>query len=147
PKPPARTSAASSPCRTAHRGATKPIRPSRSPGPRLTRERGATQLCYHDGRFQTRPATMTTTLSPTLALACELIARDSTTPDDAGCQQLMGDRLAACGFTLESMRFGEVDNLCARRGTQSPALCSAGHTDVGPVGPLQRWHNPPLEPT
>ncbi|HIZ50519.1 MAG TPA: succinyl-diaminopimelate desuccinylase [Candidatus Pseudomonas excrementavium] len=89
---------------------------------------------------------MTTTLSPTLALACELIARDSTTPDDAGCQQLMAERLAACGFTLESMRFGEVDNLWARRGTQSPVLCFAGHTDVVPSGPLEQWDNPPFEP-
>lgn len=89
---------------------------------------------------------MTTTLSPTLTLACELIARDSTTPDDAGCQQLMGDRLAACGFTLESMRFGEVDNLWARRGTTQPVLCFAGHTDVVPTGPLEQWDTPPFEP-
>ena len=89
---------------------------------------------------------MTTTLSPTLTLACELIARDSTTPDDAGCQQLMGDRLAACGFTLESMRFGEVDNLWARRGTTQPVLCFAGHTDVVPTGPLEQWATPPFEP-
>ena len=89
---------------------------------------------------------MTTTLFPTLTLACELIARDSTTPDDAGCQQLMGDRLAACGFTLESMRFGEVDNLWARRGTTQPVLCFAGHTDVVPTGPLEQWDTPPFEP-
>lgn len=87
-----------------------------------------------------------TELSPTLALACELIARDSTTPDDAGCQKLMGDRLAACGFQLESLRFGEVDNLWARRGSEGPVLCFAGHTDVVPTGPLERWDNPPFEP-
>ena len=89
---------------------------------------------------------MTTTLSPTLALACELIARDSTTPDDAGCQQLIGARLAACGFTLESMRFGDVDNLWARRGSESPVLCFAGHTDVVPCGPLEQWDTAPFAP-
>ncbi|MFT6430406.1 MAG: succinyl-diaminopimelate desuccinylase [Halopseudomonas sp.] len=88
-----------------------------------------------------------TELSPTLELACELIARNSTTPDDAGCQQLMATRLAACGFHLESMRFGEVDNLWARRGNEGPVLCFAGHTDVVPTGPLERWDNPPFEPT
>ncbi|AQZ93298.1 succinyl-diaminopimelate desuccinylase [Halopseudomonas phragmitis] len=87
-----------------------------------------------------------TDLSPTLSLACELISRDSTTPDDAGCQQLMGERLAAIGFQLEPMRFGEVDNLWARRGSQGPVLCFAGHTDVVPTGPLERWSNPPFQP-
>lgn len=89
---------------------------------------------------------MTTTLSPTLALACELIARDSTTPNDAGCQQLIGARLAACGFTLENMRFGDVDNLWARRGSESPVLCFAGHTDVVPCGPLEQWDTAPFAP-
>ncbi|PKM31202.1 MAG: succinyl-diaminopimelate desuccinylase [Gammaproteobacteria bacterium HGW-Gammaproteobacteria-11] len=87
-----------------------------------------------------------TELSPTLTLACELISRNSTTPDDAGCQALMGERLAACGFRLESMRFGEVDNLWARRGVDSPVLCFAGHTDVVPTGPSERWDQPPFEP-
>ncbi len=87
-----------------------------------------------------------TELSATLVLACDLISRDSTTPDDAGCQQLMGDRLAACGFQLENLRFGEVDNLWARRGTEGPVLCFAGHTDVVPTGPLERWDTPPFEP-
>lgn len=85
-------------------------------------------------------------LSPTLSLACDLIARDSTTPADAGCQQLMGERLARLGFRLEPMRFGEVDNLWARRGSEGPVLCFAGHTDVVPSGPLERWDNPPFEP-
>ncbi|WP_022964000.1 succinyl-diaminopimelate desuccinylase [Halopseudomonas pelagia] len=85
-------------------------------------------------------------LSPTLALACELIARNSTTPNDAGCQQLMGERLAACGFRLESLPFGEVDNLWARRGIDGPVLCFAGHTDVVPTGPSERWEQPPFEP-
>lgn len=87
-----------------------------------------------------------TELSATLALACELISRDSTTPADAGCQQLMAERLAACGFAIESMRFGEVDNLWARRGTQGPVLCFAGHTDVVPTGPVDKWSHPPFAP-
>ncbi len=89
---------------------------------------------------------MSTPQSATLALACELIARDSTTPDDAGCQQLIGQRLAACGFQLEPMRFGEVNNLWARRGSAQPVLCFAGHTDVVPTGPLERWDTAPFQP-
>lgn len=87
-----------------------------------------------------------TDLSPTLILACELIARRSTTPDDAGCQKLMAERLGACGFRLEHMRFGAVDNLWARRGIDGPVLCFAGHTDVVPTGPSERWEQPPFEP-
>lgn len=87
-----------------------------------------------------------TDLSPTLILACELIARRSTTPDDAGCQQLMAERLGACGFRLEHLRFGAVDNLWARRGIDGPVLCFAGHTDVVPTGPSERWDQPPFEP-
>ncbi|MEH6565150.1 MAG: succinyl-diaminopimelate desuccinylase [Halopseudomonas sp.] len=87
-----------------------------------------------------------TELSPTLTLACDLISRNSTTPEDADCQQLMGERLAAVGFKLEQLNFGEVDNLWARRGEQSPVLCFAGHTDVVPTGPLENWDQPPFEP-
>jgi len=79
-----------------------------------------------------------------VALARELIRRPSLTPDDAGCQQILGARLAALGFTLESMRFGEVDNLWARLGTSGPLLVFAGHTDVVPTGDLDAWQRPPF---
>jgi len=85
--------------------------------------------------------------SPTLELTCELIRRASMTPDDAGCQALMMSRLSALGFTGENLRFGEVDNLWARRGKDGPLLAFAGHTDVVPTGPEQRWRHPPFEPT
>ena len=87
-----------------------------------------------------------TELSPTLQLACDLISRNSTTPEDAGCQQLMGERLAAVGFDLESLRFGEVENLWARRGSEGPVLCFAGHTDVVPTGPVEQWQTNPFIP-
>src|SRR5262245_809641 len=83
----------------------------------------------------------------TLELARALIARRSLTPDDAGCQELLAARLAACGFRIEHMRFGSVDNLWARRGTTPPVLCFAGHTDVVPAGPPDQWRTPPFEPT
>jgi succinyl-diaminopimelate desuccinylase len=86
-------------------------------------------------------------MSPTLELACELIRRPSLTPDDAGCQGLMAERLAAIGFRIEPMPFGEVTNLWARRGDSRPLLCLAGHTDVVPPGPLADWTSPPFEPT
>ena len=84
--------------------------------------------------------------SPTLALACELIRRASVTPDDAGCQALVAGRLAPLGFRVESMRFGDVDNLWARRGDGAPLLLLLGHTDVVPTGPLDEWSSPPFEP-
>ncbi len=84
--------------------------------------------------------------SPTLALAIDLISRNSTTPEDAGCQQLMCERLAAIGFNIEPLRFADVDNFWARRGTAGPLLCFAGHTDVVPTGPLEKWDSPPFQP-
>ena len=83
-------------------------------------------------------------MSDTLTLAKNLIQRPSVTPDDAGCQLLLADRLQAIGFKIEHLRFGEVDNLWARRGSASPLLCFAGHTDVVPTGPQSEWHFPPF---
>lgn len=84
--------------------------------------------------------------SPTLDLALDLIRRRSVTPVDAGCQPLMAERLAALGFAIEPMRFGEVDNLWARRGSDGPLFCFAGHTDVVPPGPLTDWTSDPFAP-
>jgi succinyl-diaminopimelate desuccinylase len=86
-------------------------------------------------------------MDATLELARSLIARRSLTPDDAGCQDLIGERLSACGFTLEPMRFGEVDNLWARHGSGNPVLCFAGHTDVVPAGPPDQWHSAAFQPS
>ena len=88
-----------------------------------------------------------TTHSNTLSLAIDLLTRRSNTPDDAGCQELMIARLAPLGFKIERMRFGNVDNLYARRGTSAPLLVFAGHTDVVPTGPVEKWHTPPFTPT
>ena len=86
-------------------------------------------------------------MSPTLDLACELIRHPSVTPDDAGCQALMAERLATIGFRIEEMPFGEVANLWARRGEDGPLFCFAGHTDVVPTGPTEQWDSAPFEPT
>ena len=86
-------------------------------------------------------------MSKTLDLAKDLISRQSNTPLDAGCQELMISRLEPLGFNIERMRFGDVDNFYARRGTTSPLLVFAGHTDVVPTGPVDKWHTPPFEPT
>ena len=86
-------------------------------------------------------------MSDTLALAKDLIARPSVTPEDAGCQEAMIRRLEAIGFRVERLRFGEVDNFWARRGDQGPLLAFAGHTDVVPTGPRERWQSDPFTPT
>ncbi|TBU96854.1 succinyl-diaminopimelate desuccinylase [Stutzerimonas kirkiae] len=83
-------------------------------------------------------------LSPTVQLACELIDRPSVTPRDEGCQRLIAERLAACGFDIERMDIEDVQNLWAVRGAQGPVLCFAGHTDVVPTGPEDAWSTPPF---
>ena len=86
-------------------------------------------------------------MSQTLELTKELIRRRSVTPEDAGCQALLAKRLAAAGFTVEHMRFGDVDNLWAvHHGGDGPLACFAGHTDVVPSGPREKWHSDPFEP-
>ncbi|MEA3411694.1 MAG: succinyl-diaminopimelate desuccinylase [Pseudomonadota bacterium] len=84
--------------------------------------------------------------SPTLELAMDLISRDSVTPEDRGCQQLLARRLEKIGFKVETLRFAEVDNLWARRGHEAPVFTFAGHTDVVPAGPADQWHSAPFEP-
>ena len=84
--------------------------------------------------------------SATLKLASELIARPSITPDDVGCQALLIERLSAIGFECETMVFDDVTNLWARRGQDAPLLAFAGHTDVVPTGPLDKWHSDPFTP-
>ena len=86
-------------------------------------------------------------LTATVALAIDLLKRQSNTPLDAGCQEAMIARLEPLGFKIERMRFGDVDNFYARRGSVSPLLVFAGHTDVVPTGPLEKWHTPPFKPT
>lgn len=83
----------------------------------------------------------------TLELLKQLISCPSITPNDAGCQQIISERLKKIGFQIESLRFEEVDNLWARFGTQSPLVVFAGHTDVVPHGPLDAWQSDPFQPT
>lgn len=86
-------------------------------------------------------------MSQVIDLAKDLLSRKSVTPLDEGCQPLMAERLSKVGFNIESMVFHDTTNLWARRGTESPVFCFAGHTDVVPTGDLNRWHTPPFEPT
>ncbi len=83
---------------------------------------------------------------PSLRLLLDLIRRRSVTPDDAGCQEEIAERLRTAGFECESMSFGDVSNLWARRGTVSPVFCFAGHTDVVPPGNTDEWLSDPFEP-
>lgn len=85
--------------------------------------------------------------SPVLALLKDLISRRSITPSDEGCQQLLISRLEKLGFECEVMIFADTTNLWARRGTEKPLFCFAGHTDVVPTGPEGNWTYPPFEPT
>lgn len=86
-------------------------------------------------------------MTDTLTLTQQLISRRSNTPDDAGCQDLMQERLAPLGFRFETLTSNGVINLWARRGETSPVVCFAGHTDVVPSGPLDQWHSDPFTPT
>ncbi|MDR7193030.1 succinyl-diaminopimelate desuccinylase [Luteimonas terrae] len=85
-------------------------------------------------------------MSDVLDLTRDLIARKSVTPDDAGCQALIAARLQAAGFSIESLRYGEVDNLWATHGQGAPVLVLLGHTDVVPSGPVEAWTSKPFEP-
>jgi succinyl-diaminopimelate desuccinylase len=85
-------------------------------------------------------------MSAVLDLARDLIARPSITPDDAGCQALIANRLAASGFAIEHLRVGQVDNLWATHGQGEPVLVLLGHTDVVPPGPRQDWASDPFTP-
>ena len=86
-------------------------------------------------------------MSATLQLTQQLIARPSLTPLDEGCLHIIGQRLEKIGFKLEMIRCGEVDNLWARRGSSGKLICFAGHTDVVPTGPVDKWHSDPFTPT
>ncbi len=85
-------------------------------------------------------------MSKPIDLACELIARDSQTPADAGCQDILVQRLEPLGFKAEWMDSGPVRNLWLRRGQSGPLFVFAGHTDVVPPGPLEQWHSAPFSP-
>lgn len=89
---------------------------------------------------------MSAATDDTVALACRLIERASVTPDDAGCLELIGERLRPLGFTLERIDRAGVSNLWARRGRSGRVLAFAGHTDVVPTGPLERWRHAPFAP-
>jgi succinyl-diaminopimelate desuccinylase len=86
-------------------------------------------------------------VSKTLRLARDLISLPSVTPEDAGCQVIIAERLRKLGFRVETMQIGDVTNLWARRGSASPLVCLAGHTDVVPTGPEKDWTYPPFSPT
>jgi succinyl-diaminopimelate desuccinylase len=83
----------------------------------------------------------------TLELAKALIARKSITPADEGCQKVIIDRLVPLGFKAETFQCGDVTNLLIRHGTTRPLVVLAGHTDVVPPGPLEKWNSDPFVPT
>lgn len=85
-------------------------------------------------------------MSEVLNLTKELIQRASVTPDDAGCQPLIAQRLEGAGFSCEHLRLGEVDNLWATHGNGGPVLVLLGHTDVVPPGPRDAWTSDPFVP-
>ena len=85
-------------------------------------------------------------MNDVVALTCDLIARASVTPGDAGCQALLAGRLERAGFHCEHLRLGEVDNLWATHGQGAPVLVLLGHTDVVPTGPVSAWTSDPFDP-
>nr|WP_314861527.1 succinyl-diaminopimelate desuccinylase [uncultured Undibacterium sp.] len=86
-------------------------------------------------------------MSKTLALTEQLIALDSVTPEDKGCQNTLINLLKPLGFICETIQSGDVTNLWARRGTTQPLVVFAGHTDVVPTGPVAQWKSEPFAPT
>lgn len=86
-------------------------------------------------------------MSETLALLKDLISRESVTPKDAGCQDVLVERLEKIGFKEERLNFADTQNIWLKRGEAKPLLTFLGHTDVVPPGPLDRWDSPPFEPT
>ncbi len=103
------------------------------------------RLTYHSPQDFTFDMVIMHT-SDTLELSLELLRQPSITPVDHNCQNIMADRLAKIGFAIEPMRFEDVDNLWARRGTTEPVFCFAGHTDVVPTGNLEAWNTAPFVP-
>ncbi|MDD5228255.1 MAG: succinyl-diaminopimelate desuccinylase [Methylococcales bacterium] len=86
-------------------------------------------------------------MTDTLALLKDLISRESVTPNDAGCLDLIANRLTPLGFVDERLNFGDTENIWLRRGTEKPLFIFLGHTDVVPIGALNLWESPPFEPT
>ena len=84
---------------------------------------------------------------PVRQLTEALIARASVTPEDAGCLELIADRLSPLGFSFERIDRNGTSNLWARRGTSAPLMVLAGHTDVVPTGNLDAWTTPPFQPS
>lgn len=83
-------------------------------------------------------------MSESIKLAQQLIQISSITPDDKGCQKIISDYLSPLGFETENMKFGEVDNIWVRKGSETPCFVFAGHTDVVPTGPEEKWTYPPF---
>ena len=86
-------------------------------------------------------------MNPTLDLLKNLISRPSVTPEDAGCQALLTERLSPLGFIAEQLDFSDTKNLWLKRGIEKPLFVFLGHTDVVPAGPLAAWSSPPITST